>query len=75
MNTRDYKLPLSHEQIEARARMPLYRGYIVALDYVHERDVPHQEGLWRDFCRETSKHLWPAWLTGWADRKRARGLK
>ena len=74
MNSRLYRFPLSQEQIEARARMPLYGNYIVALDFVHERDVAHQEGLWREFCRTTPKHLWPAWLDGWKDRKRVRGL-
>ena len=74
MTSRAYRLPLSDEQIAARSRMPLYNGYVVALDFVSDRDVPHQEGLWREFCRLEPKHLWPAWITGWPDRKRIRGL-
>ena len=75
MKSREYRLPLSSEQAAARLRMPLYRGYVVALDYVADHDVAAQEGLWREWCRTTEKHLWPLWLTGWADRKRIRGQK
>ena len=58
----------------AYAAMPLYGNHVVALDYVHDRDVAAQEAAWREFCRSQPRHLWPTWLEGWAQRKRLRGL-
>ena len=66
--------PWSEDVFAARAAMPTYHGYVVALDFVNERDVAAQEALWREFCRTQPRHLWPSFLDGWKDRKRARGL-
>ena len=66
--------PWDEATYAARQAMPTYHGYVVALDYVGERDVAAQEAAWREFCRSQPRHLWPTWLDSWAQRKRLRGL-
>ena len=55
--------------LDAFKSMPLYGGYVVALDFVKPKDLPTQEDAWRDWCKRSPRHLWPTWLDGWADRK------
>jgi hypothetical protein len=59
--------------LEAWKSMPLHNGHVVALQYLDQRDALRMEAQWREWCRKTPKHLWPAWLAGWADFKRRMG--
>jgi hypothetical protein len=55
--------------------MPLNRyGVCVGLPHTPDKDVPAAEKQWREWCAKTPKRLWPAWIDGWADTKRMRGL-
>jgi hypothetical protein len=55
--------------------MPTNRyGMVVGLPHTPDADVPKAEAQWREWMRQTPKHLWPVWADSWADTKRLRGL-
>ena len=65
----------SEATLKAFQSMPQYGGYVVALDWVKPKDLPAFENLWREWCKQTPRNLWPTWLDGWKERKEARGRK
>ena len=49
------------------------QGHVVSLLYLEQREALRMEGLWREWCRQTPRHLWPTWLERWPDHKRVKG--
>jgi hypothetical protein len=77
MSSRKNPYSTAHAWDEATQRaytsMPLVNGHAIALPFLEQRFALQMEGLWRDWCKSTPRHLWPLWLDNWADTKRRRG--
>lgn len=58
--------------LDAFKSMPLYGGYVVALDWVKPKDLPAMERQWSEWMRKTDKALFPVWVHGWPERKAMR---
>jgi hypothetical protein len=58
------------ETHEAYISQPLYKGYIVSLFSVKDKDLPRMEQQWREWCAKHPKSLWPVHIHQWAEHKK-----
>ena len=61
------------EKLEAWKSMPLYKGRVVRLHAVFDRDLAMMEEQWREWCKKHPKHLWPLHIHEWAEHKKRNG--
>jgi hypothetical protein len=66
-----YAMPMTPEQEAALAAMPRLEGCILNLFYVPPKERNHLEGQWRQWCGQHPRHLWPDWLTEWAQYRKS----
>lgn len=58
-------------QLDARLTMPQTQaGHVMSLFYVPKRQLENYEAQWGVWLKAHPRHLWPAWVPMWIEKRR-----